>query len=46
MQENDSITAKVNFNIYDVTVNCNAYITQYLKKWKQSDTEMWSANRI
>ena len=41
---------KVNFKIYDITTwetnNCNTHITQYLKKEKQSDNEIESANRI
>ena len=42
--------AKVNFIIYDVTdwatSNYNTHIAQYLKKWRQSDNEIWSVNRV
>ena len=41
---------KVNFKIYDVktweTNNCNTHIAQYLKHLRQSDTEIWSVNRM
>ena len=41
---------KVNFKIYDVTTwltnNYNAHIAQYLTKWRQSDNDTWSINRI
>ena len=42
--------AKVNFKLYDVrnweTNNYNAHIAHYLKKYRQSDIEIWSVNRI
>ena len=41
---------KVNFKFYDVaawlTNNCNTHITQYLQRYKQSDNEIWSVNRM
>ena len=41
---------KVNFKFYDVTAwlknNCNAHIAQYLEKYRQSDNEIWSVNRM
>ena len=40
---------KVNFKFHDVTAwltdNCNTNIAQYLKKWRQSDNEIWSVNK-
>ena len=42
--------AKISYKIYDVanwiTSNYNTYTVQYLKKWRQSDNEIWSFNRI
>ena len=42
--------AKVNFKIYGVTDwtknNYKINIVQYLKKWRQSDNEILSVNRI
>ena len=44
------LKGKVSFNTYDVstwnTKNCNTHIAQYLKKYRQSDNEIWSVNRI
>ena len=41
---------KVNFKFYDVTAcltnDCNTHITQYLKKYRQSDNEIWLVNRM
>ena len=41
---------KANFKIYDVTdwltSNYNTHLNQYVKKWRQSSNETWSANRI
>ena len=41
---------KANVKVFDVTNwltnNCNTDITQYFKKWRQSDNELWSVNRI
>ena len=41
---------KIVFKIYGVTTwltnNCNIHIDQYLKKYRQSDNEIWSVNRI
>ena len=41
---------KVDFKNCDVTnwltSNCNRHIDQYLKKWRQSDNEVWSVNRV
>ena len=41
---------KVNFRIYDVIIcltnNCNTQIAQYLMKWRQSDNEMCSGDKI
>ena len=40
----------VNFKIYDVTEwttnNYNTHNAQYLKKLRQPDNEIWSADRI
>ena len=41
---------KVDFKFYEVTAwltnNCNTHIAQYLEKWRQSDNEIWSVNRM
>ena len=41
---------KIYFKIYDVTKwitsNYSTHIAKYLKKWRQSDNEIWSVNRI
>ena len=40
---------KVNFKFYDVTTwltnNFNTHITQYLKKQRESDNEIWAVDR-
>ena len=39
---------QVNFKIYEVIIwlasNCNTHIARYLKKYRQSDNEIWSVN--
>ena len=38
---------KVNFKFYDVLINnCNTGIAQYLEKCRQSDSWIWSVNRM
>ena len=41
---------KVNFKTYDVTTwltnKCNTHVVQYLEKYRQSDNDIWSVNRL
>ena len=41
---------KVNFKIYDVTDwganSYNTHIAQYLKKYRQTNNEIWSVNKL
>ena len=41
---------KINFKIYDITTwlanDCNIHFDQYLKKHRQSGSEIWSVNTI
>ena len=41
---------KVNFKVYEVTAwltnNYNTHIAQYPEKYRQSENEIWSVNRL
>ena len=46
LDEKDNVNLKIHDVITWLTNHCNTHIDQYLKKWRQSDYEIWSVNRI